>query len=57
LLKRIVNFSQNINLSPNIGPNDQHLFANAVKSTTVSWHLPHKFPQIAQIQVVNLTRR
>jgi len=35
LLKRIpvVNFSQSINQSPNISPNDQHLFPKAVKST------------------------
>jgi len=33
LLKRIVSFSQSVNQSPNISLNDQHLFANAVKST------------------------
>jgi len=38
LLKRIVSFSQSINQSPNISPNDQHLFANkAVKSTTAKF--------------------
>jgi len=51
LLKRIVSFSQSINQSPNISPNDQHLFAKAVKSTTA------KFAQTAQIQVANITGR
>jgi len=37
LLKRIVSFSQSINQSLNIGPNDQHLFAKAVKSTTTTF--------------------
>jgi len=37
LLKRIVNFSQSINQSPNISPNGQHLFANAAKSTTAKF--------------------
>jgi len=35
LLKRIVRFSECINRSPNISPNDQHLFVDAVKSTVV----------------------
>ena len=34
LLKGIVSFSRSINKSPNISPNDQHLFDVAVKSTT-----------------------
>jgi len=37
LLKRIASFSQSINQSPNISPNDQHLFAKAVKSTTAKF--------------------
>jgi len=37
LLKKIVNFSQSINQSQNISPNDQHLFANTVKSTTAKF--------------------
>jgi len=37
LLKRIVSFSQSINQSPNISPNDQHLFAKAGKSTTATF--------------------
>jgi len=37
LLKRIVSFSQGINQSPNISPNDQHLFAKAVKTTAVKF--------------------
>jgi len=55
LLKTVVSFSQSINQSPNISPNDQHLFAKAVKSTTAK--LPHKFAQTAQIQVANKTGR
>jgi len=53
LLKRIVCFSQSINQSPNISPNDQYLFAKskAVESTTA------KFAQTAQIQVANITGR
>ena len=52
LLKSIVSFSQSINRSPNISPNDnQHLFAKAVKSKT------GKFAQTAQIQVANITGR
>jgi len=35
LLKRIVSFSQSTNQSPNISPNDQHLFAKAVNQPTV----------------------
>jgi len=37
LLKRIVRFTQSINQSPNISPNDQHLFASAVKGTTAKF--------------------
>jgi len=37
LLKRIVSFSQSISQSPNISPNDQHLFAKAVKSATAKF--------------------
>jgi len=37
LLKRIVSFSQSTNQSANISPNDQHLFANAVKSPTAKF--------------------
>jgi len=51
LLKRLVRFSQGINQSPNISPNDQHLFAKAHKSITA------KFAQTAQIQVANITGR
>jgi len=51
LLKRIVRFSESINQSANIGPNDQHLFAKAVKSTTA------KFALTAQIQGANITGR
>jgi len=47
LLKRILSFSQRINQSPNVSPNDQHLFAKAVESTTA------KFAQTAQIQEHN----
>jgi len=58
LLKRIVSFSQSIIQSPKISPNHQHLFANEViKAQLLSPHLPHKFAQIAQIQVANLTGR
>ena len=32
----MVSFSQSINQSPNISPNDQHLFAKAAKSTNSS---------------------
>jgi len=55
LLKIIVSFSQSINQSPNISPNDQHLLAKAVKRTNAK--LPHKFAQTAQIQVTNITGR
>jgi len=51
LLKRIVSFSQSIDQSPNISPDDPYLFAKAVKSTTA------KFAQTAQIQVANITGR
>jgi len=54
-LKIIVSFSQSINQSPNVSPNDQRLFAKAVKNTTAK--LPHKFAQTAQIQVANITGR
>jgi len=37
LAEKIVSFSQSINQSPNISPNDQHLFAKAVKSTTAKF--------------------
>jgi len=37
LLKRVVSFSLSINQYPNINPDDQHLFANAVKSTTAKF--------------------
>jgi len=37
VVKRIVSFSQSISQSPNISPNDQHLFAKAVKSTTAKF--------------------
>jgi len=58
LLKRIVNFSQSINQSPNISPNDQHLFADALKSTTAKFApTPRKFAQTAQIEVANITGR
>jgi len=58
LAKKIVSFSQGINQSPNISPNDQHLFADAVKSRTAKFApLQHKFAQTAQIQVANLTWR
>jgi len=51
LLKRIISFSESINQSPNISPNDQHLFANAVKSTNcLSSHLPYKFAQTGMLQ-------
>jgi len=45
LLKRIVSFSQSIKQSPNIGPNDQHLFANAVelKAQLLSSHKQFRF--------------
>jgi len=37
LLKRTVSFSQSINQSPNISPNDPHQFAEVVKSTTAKF--------------------
>jgi len=33
----MVSFSQSINQSPNTSPNDQHLFAKAIKSTTAKF--------------------
>ena len=33
----MISFSQSINQSSNISPNDQHLFVKAVKSTTAKF--------------------
>jgi len=49
-------FSQSINQSPNISPNDQRMFVKA-EAQLLSSHLSHKFAQTAQIQVANITGR